>query len=68
MSKPIKDKTKIAIGNHDAEFANIYKQIVDYHNLKNPYYLHDLNIHSIIVSTNILMKKEATNIYLSKTL
>jgi hypothetical protein len=34
MSEPIKDKMKIAIGNHDAEFANIYKQIVDYHNLK----------------------------------
>jgi hypothetical protein len=34
MSEPIKDKMKIAIGNHDAEFANIYKQIVNYHNLK----------------------------------
>jgi hypothetical protein len=52
MSKPIKDKMKIAIGNHDAEFANIYKQIVDYHNLKNPYYTHDLkNIHFISMST-----------------
>ena len=30
MSEPIKDKMKIAIGNHDAEFANIYKQIVTY--------------------------------------
>ena len=29
MSKPIHDKLKIEIGNHDAEFANIYKQIVD---------------------------------------
>ncbi|MGI0051606.1 MAG: metallophosphoesterase, partial [Nitrososphaeraceae archaeon] len=27
MSEPLKDKMKIAIGNHDAEFANIYKQI-----------------------------------------
>ena len=42
MSKPIKDKLKIAIGNHDAEFSNIYKQIVDYHQLKNPYYSDDL--------------------------
>ena len=25
MSEPIKEKLKIAIGNHDAEFANIYK-------------------------------------------
>src|SRR5215217_98899 len=52
MSKPIKDKMKIAIGNHDAEFANIYKQIVDYHNLKNPYYSHDFkNVHFISMST-----------------
>ena len=52
ISQPIKDKMKIAIGNHDAEFANIYKQIVDYHQLKNPYYSHDFrNIHFISMST-----------------
>jgi calcineurin-like phosphoesterase family protein/iron/zinc purple acid phosphatase-like protein C len=52
MSKPIKDKMKIAIGNHDAEFSNIYKQIVDYHQLKSPYYSHDLkNVHFISMST-----------------
>ncbi len=52
MSKPIKDKMKIAMGNHDAEFANIYKQIVDYHNIKNPYYSHDFQyIHFISMST-----------------
>ena len=52
MSEPIKDKMKIAIGNHDAEFANIYKQIVNYHNLTSPYYSHDLkNIHFISMST-----------------
>ena len=52
MSKPIHDKLKIAIGNHDAEFANIYKQIVDYHQLKSPYYSHDFrNIHFISIST-----------------
>ena len=52
MSKPIHDKLKIAIGNHDAEFANIYKQIVDYHQLKSPYYSHDFkNIHFISMST-----------------
>ena len=52
MSKPIHDKLKIAIGNHDAEFANIYKQIVDYHQLKSPYYSHDLkNVHFISMST-----------------
>ena len=52
MSKPIKDKMKIAIGNHDTEFSHIYKQIVDYHNVKNPYYSHDFeNIHFITMST-----------------
>lgn len=52
MSKPIKDKLKIAIGNHDAEFANLYKQIVDYHHLKSPFYAHDFkNIHFISMST-----------------
>src|SRR5215216_2827607 len=52
MSKPIKDKMKIAIGNHDSEFANIYKQIVDHHQLKSPYYSHDFkNIHFISMST-----------------
>jgi Calcineurin-like phosphoesterase len=52
MSEPIKDKMKIAIGNHDAEFANIYKQIVNYHQLKSPYYSHDFkNIHFISMST-----------------
>jgi Calcineurin-like phosphoesterase len=52
MSEPIKDKMKIAIGNHDAEFANIYKQIVNYHNLTSPYYSHDFkNMHFISMST-----------------
>ena len=44
MSEPIKDKMKIAIGNHDAEFANIYEQIVEYHQLKSPYYSPDFRI------------------------
>jgi len=52
MSKNIKDKMKIAIGNHDAEFVKIYKQIIKNHNLKNPYYSHDFkNIHFISLST-----------------
>ena len=52
MSKDIKDKMKIAIGNHDIEFASIYKQIVNYHNIKSPYYTHDFkNIHFISLST-----------------
>jgi hypothetical protein len=52
MSDPIKDKTKIAIGNHDAEFAKIYKQIIKNHNLKSPYYSHDFkNIHFISLAT-----------------
>jgi predicted MPP superfamily phosphohydrolase len=52
MSKPIKDKMKIAIGNHDIEFSNIYKQIVDHHSIKNPYYSHEFeNVHFISTST-----------------
>ena len=52
MSNPIHDKLKIAIGNHDVEFANIYKQIMDYHQLNNPYYSHNFqNIHFISMST-----------------
>lgn len=52
MSEPIKDKLKIAIGNHDAEFSKIYKQIIKNHNLKSPYYSHNFkNIHFISLST-----------------
>ncbi|HJU58497.1 MAG TPA: metallophosphoesterase [Nitrososphaeraceae archaeon] len=52
MSEPIKDKMKIAIGNHDAEFKKIYKQIVEHHQLDNPYYSHDFqNVHFISMST-----------------
>jgi hypothetical protein len=52
MSAPIIDKMKIAIGNHDAEFKNIYKQIVDYHHLTSPYYSYNFkNIHFISMST-----------------
>ncbi|HEX6646249.1 MAG TPA: hypothetical protein VF047_03640 [Nitrososphaeraceae archaeon] len=55
MSELIKDKMKIAIGNHDVEFAIIYKQIVDYHQLKNPYYIHDFkNIHFKVYQPSIL--------------
>jgi hypothetical protein len=36
MSQQLRDKMRIAVGNHDAEFKKIYKQIVDYHQLDNP--------------------------------
>ena len=52
MSEQLKDKMKIAVGNHDSEFKKIYKQIVDYHKLKNPYYSYDFhNTHFISMST-----------------
>ena len=52
MSEQLKDKMKIAVGNHDSEFKKIYKQIVDYHQLKNPYYSYDFhNAHFISMST-----------------
>ncbi len=52
MSEPIKNKMKIAIGNHDVEYKKIYKQLVKYHNLTSPYYSHNFkNIHFITLST-----------------
>ena len=52
MSEPVKNKMKIAIGNHDVEFQKLYKQLVQYHNLTSPYYSHDFqNIHFISLST-----------------
>jgi hypothetical protein len=52
MSKDIKDKMKIAIGNHDIETSKIFKQIMDNHNITRPYYSHDFkNIHFISLST-----------------
>ena len=52
MSQPIKDKMKIAIGNHDRDSSKIYKQITRNHNLTDPYYSHDFkNIHFISLST-----------------
>ncbi len=52
MSEDIKDKMKIAIGNHDRDSSKIYKQITRNHNLTSPYYSHDFkNIHFISLST-----------------
>ena len=52
MSQDIKDKMKIAIGNHDRDSSKIYKQITRNHNLTSPYYSHDFkNIHFISLST-----------------
>ena len=52
MSEEIKDKMKIAIGNHDRDSSEIYKQITRNHNLTSPYYSHDFkNIHFISLST-----------------
>src|SRR5918995_3620605 len=52
MSEQLKDKMKIAIGNHDRDSSKIYKQITRNHNLTDPYYSHDFkNIHFISLST-----------------
>ena len=52
MSDELKDKMKIAIGNHDAESSKIFKEITDHHNMESPYYSHDFqNIHFISLST-----------------
>ena len=66
MSQPLKNKMKIAIGNHDVEFSKLYKQLVKYHNLTNPYYSHDFrNIHFISLSTEHPFE-EVNNTNLSK--
>jgi hypothetical protein len=44
MSEPLKDRMKIAIGNHDRDSSKIYKQITRNHNLTSPYYSHDFKI------------------------
>ena len=60
MSQPIKDKLKIAIGNHDRDSSKIYKQITRNHNLTDPYYSHDFkNIHFISLSTEHPYEKES---------
>ena len=52
MSETLKDKMKIAIGNHDRDSSRIYKQITRNHNLTSPYYSHNFkNIHFISLST-----------------
>ena len=60
MPNPIKNITHIAVGNHDAEFTNIYKQKVVYHNVKSPYYSYDFkNVHFIIMSTEHHFEKDS---------
>jgi predicted phosphodiesterase len=46
MTSHIKNKIKNSIGNHDVEFAKIYKQIIAYHNLLKPYLFIRLQKHS----------------------
>jgi len=60
MSRDIKDKMKIAIGNHDRDSSRIYKQITRNHNLTSPYYSHDFkNIHFISLSTEHPFEKDS---------
>ncbi|HJU58570.1 MAG TPA: metallophosphoesterase [Nitrososphaeraceae archaeon] len=60
MSKPIKEKMKIAIGNHDRDSSKIYKQITRNHNLTSPYYSYDFkNIHFISLSTEHPFEEES---------
>ena len=60
MSEEIKDKMKIAIGNHDTGSSKIFKQITKNHNLTNPYYSYDFkNIHFISLSTEHPFEEES---------
>ncbi len=52
LSKPIDDLMRIAIGNHDLDFAASYKQLIDHYGLKKPYYSFNFgNVHFIAIST-----------------
>ncbi|HKO41301.1 MAG TPA: metallophosphoesterase [Nitrososphaeraceae archaeon] len=52
ISKPIDDKIKIVIGNHDLDFQSSYDQLLDHYNLREPYYSFDFyNIHFLAISS-----------------
>ena len=60
MSEEIKDKMKIAIGNHDRDSSKIYKQITRNHNITSPYYSYNFkNIHFISLSTEHPFEEES---------
>lgn len=53
ISKPIDDKIKIAIGNHDLDYQSSYYQLLDHYNLYKPYYSFNFqNIHFVTISTD----------------
>ena len=52
ISKPIDDKIKIVVGNHDLDYQISYHQLLDHYNLSDPYYSFDFyNIHFIALSS-----------------
>ena len=52
ISKPIDDKLKIAIGNHDLDYQISYYQLLNHYNLQEPYYSFDFqNIHFLAISS-----------------
>src|SRR5215204_4869068 len=52
ISKPIDDKIKIVIGNHDLDFQSSYDQLLDHYNLLQPYYSFNFyNIHFLAISS-----------------
>jgi predicted phosphodiesterase len=52
ISKPIDDKIKIVIGNHDLDFQSSYDQLFDHYNLREPYYsFYFNNIHFLAISS-----------------
>jgi len=52
ISKPIDDKMKIVIGNHDLDYQISYNQLLDHYSLQEPYYSFDFyNIHFLAISS-----------------
>lgn len=52
ISEPVDNIIKIAIGNHDLEYQNSYRQLLDHYNLLQPYYSFNFhNIHFLAISS-----------------
>ncbi len=52
ISKPIDEKMKIAIGNHDLDYQISYNRLLDHYSLQEPYYSFDFyNIHFLAISS-----------------
>src|SRR5215213_9385309 len=67
ISKPIDDKMKIAIGNHDLDYQISYYQLLDHYNLQEPYYSFNFhNIHFLAISSEHPFEEGSKQYYFIK--